>query len=288
MADRPRMVITGGGGKLAHELVAVLAEEYAVTALTRRQLDITDDGAVRRVVWEYQPAVLVNAAAYTDVDGAERDRDTAFSVNAEGARNVAAAARECGARLVHFSTDYVFDGASEVPYVETDLPNPRTVYGLSKLAGERLVQESLPEALIVRVAWLYGRVSPNLVTQLVSQSRRAGAVFPAPVDAYGCPTWARDVAVQLRALLPGDDTGLFHMTARPEASRYEFVMAVVQALGLRIEIRGCAAAEFRPQTPRPRRSSLRNARLEALGINMMPEWRDGLAAFLSRHREDLL
>jgi dTDP-4-dehydrorhamnose reductase len=284
------MLITGGGGRLAHDLIAVFSRGYAIASLSREQLDVTDSESVRRAVWEHQPEVILNTAAYTDVDGAESDRETAFAVNAEGARNVAEAAFECGARLVHFSTDYVFDGNSDRPYVETDRPNPKTVYGQSKLQGEQLVLQVMPEALVLRVAWLYGSAGRNFVTFVVKavldNATPSIRVFH---DLYGCPTWTHQVALQLEPILRQEISGVMHLAARPETTRYEFALAVLDELGLRIDkVRPISQAEFGSKTPRPRRSSLENGRLNALGLNTMPGWREGLAGFVARHRKDLL
>ena len=289
MTEKPTMLITGGNGQLARSLAEVLSSSYAISAFPHESLDITNREAVAKAVTEVKPTVVLNTAAFTDVDACELDREAAFSINAVGARNVAEETARCGARLVHFSTDFVFDGTSEQPYVETDRPNPKTVYGWSKLEGERLVAVAFPKALIVRVAWLYSPFKRNFVTSIVRQvgedRKRALQVVE---DQFGCPTWTHDVALQITHVLSRDMSGVLHMAAQPEASRYEFAVALLGELGLDVPVRPCVSTDLQSRTLRPRRSSVENARLKSLGIDVMPTWRAGLRAFVAQHRKDLL
>jgi len=261
------------------------------------ECDITDPGQVERTIRSISPHVVLHAAAYADVDGCETKRDLAMAVNADGAANVAAACRAAGARLVYYSTDYVFDGDSDRPYSEEDPPDPKTVYGQSKLAGETAVRAALDDHIILRIAWLYGRHGKNFVKTMIDLGRKqrqaadSGEVSsPLRVvdDQFGNPCWTMDVARQTQAVLDGDITGLFHATSTGETTWFGLAGAVFADLGWDVTVDPCSTAEYPLPAPRPRRSSLENRRLNKLGLNVMPDWRTALDTFIRRNREGLI
>lgn len=288
MPDRPALLITGGEGQLAHALAERLRASYHVLALSRTQLDVSNSQAVARLVSDLRPAVVLNTAALTDVDACEQNREQALAVNAQGAGNVARASAHCGARLVHFSTDFVFDGESDRPYMETDRPNPHTIYGQSKLEGELLVAEALPQALIVRVAWLYSARGRNFVTSIVRQIREEQKkVLRVVDDQCGSPTSTELVAKQIENILRQKLSGIVHMATFPAVSRYDFARALVQDLGLDVEVEPISSSELKTKTPRPLQSALENCRLNELQLSVMTDWHTCLKDFVAQHRKDL-
>jgi len=234
---KPRILLTGKNGQLGRELSGFLASTSELVALDRRELDLMRPGEVRQVIRSIRPSIIVNAAAYTAVDRAESDEATARVVNDEAPRTMAEEAKALGAILVHYSTDYVFDGAKRTPYVEEDGPNPQSVYGATKLAGERAIQHSGARYLIFRIAWVYGREGRNFVRTIL---RSAGEREELRVvqDQIGAPTFSREIAATTSGILNGlfgerpfpDSTidGIYHMTAAGETSWYRFAQAIVK------------------------------------------------------------
>ena len=276
-----RYLITGAGGMLGHDLVAALADRD-VTALSRADLDITDLDAVRAAIRGAD--VVLNAAAYTRVDDAESDEDTAFAINATGAGNVAVAAAEAGATLVHYSTDYVFDGTATTPYAEHHPTHPVTAYGRTKAEGERLVLAHGPErTMLVRVAYLYGEHGPNFARTML---RLAGERETVSVvtDQVGQPTWTADVAAQTVRLLdspaPG---GIYHATNSGSASWFEFARAIFETAGLDPErVLPTDSAHYVQRAPRPAYSVLGHDAWAEVGLTEPRDWRDALRAAAER------
>ncbi|MDA8160605.1 MAG: dTDP-4-dehydrorhamnose reductase [Desulfobacteraceae bacterium] len=230
-----RVLVAGAGGQLGFELKRTRPLGVELLALSSGELDLTEAGAVRRRVAEERPGLIINAAAYTAVDRAEAERERAFAVNGQGAANLAVAAREAGARLIHLSTDFVFDGEKSSPYLPDDAPNPLGVYGASKLAGEERVREILgPATAIVRTAWVYSVHGHNFVKTMLRLlgEREAVSVI---ADQVGTPTWARHLAQALWRMAERELTGVHHFTDAGVASWYDFAVAIQEealALGL--------------------------------------------------------
>lgn len=298
-----RVLITGGAGQLATELAHVLGRCHDVVTMSRSELDVTRLAQLSAVVDEIQPELVVNAAAYTDVDGCESDRDRAFRVNALGARNVALAAHRVGAKLVHISTDYVFDGSKAGPYVEFDPPNPLTAYGKSKLLGEALVKEQTHKFFIVRTAWLYGAEGKNFVKTMLrlAQERDELSVVH---DQRGTPTCVTDVALRIGELAQTELYGTYHCTSEGDATWYEFALEIFSIVGWVLEesgdgvtivrrkegrplvVRSVSTGEYPRPAPRPRNSVLENFMLKLEGLGDMPDWREALRLFLVQHRPE--
>jgi dTDP-4-dehydrorhamnose reductase len=222
-----KALITGANGQLGRELQATVPKNWEMIAYASQSLDVTNPEMVRRVMRQVRPTVLINTAAYTAVDDAEREASRAHAVNAEGARNVAEAAHQVGARVIHISTDYVFDGLQSRPYAPSDEARPLGVYGRTKLIGEELVQESTGgAALIVRTAWLYAGRGRNFVTTMLRRMR-TGESVSIVYDQVGTPTWARELAQACwRAAENPGTRGLMHWTDAGVASWYDFAVAV--------------------------------------------------------------
>lgn len=270
-----RSLITGANGMLGTDLREAFAA-HTVTALGRADLDVTDLEAVRAAVAGHD--VVINAAAYTKVDDAESNEEAAYAANALGARNVAIAARESGAKLVQLSTDYVFDGAASNPYAEDAPRNPISAYGRTKAAGEELALTEHPiGAYIVRTAWLYGRHGPNFAATMLRLAETHPTVSVV-TDQLGQPTWTADLARQIRLLVDSDaPAGVYHGTNSGQCSWFEFARAIFAEVGLDPErVRPTDSSTFVRPAPRPAYSVLGHERWAAIGIPEMREWREAL------------
>jgi dTDP-4-dehydrorhamnose reductase len=272
-----RILVTGAGGQLGTDLLEA-AERYEVIGAGHSELDVGDRDSVLAAVTSSSPDVVVNAAAWTAVDACESDPDRAFRVNAFGARNVAEAARLVGAHLVHVSTDYVFDGTKDSPYSEWDQPNPLSVYGRSKRAGEIEVMGLAPEAAIVRTAWVCGRHGSNMVKTILRLAAQPGPLRFVD-DQHGCPTFTEDLAAMLLFLGVGRRPGTFHVTNQGPTTWFQFARDVLSASGLdpgRVE--PIATADLKPPrpAPRPANSVLDNAALRHSGIPLLADHHEPL------------
>jgi len=263
---------------LGHDVrSAVQAAGGEAVALTRAELDIRDAAAVDAAVRAARPDAVINCAAFTDVDGAEAREAEAQAVNADGAGNVAAAAAAAGAWTVHVSTDYVFDGRTERPYVESDPVGPLGAYGRSKLAGERAVWRAARErATIVRSSWLFGahgRCFPRTIMRLAGERERLDVVC----DQVGCPTYTGHLAPALVSLAQAEVPGVLHVTGSGSCSWHELAVAVVQAAGIDCEVRPIRTADYPTPAQRPAYSVLASER----GAPALAHWREGLSAFMA-------
>jgi dTDP-4-dehydrorhamnose reductase len=286
-ARDPQTIIFGAGGQLGLELQAIAPSEASVTALNHQELDITDARQVRDRVHALRPSLIINAAAYTAVDAAESDRERAFAVNADGAANIAEAAKSVEARLVHISTDYVFDGRRRTPYPPQAEPNPLNVYGASKLAGERRVADVLEgQAMIIRASWLYSRYGRNFVKTMLRLFTERDQVSVV-ADQTGVPTWGKSLAAVVWAAgAAGHLHGVYHWADGGTASWYEFALAIyaearaLQLVDRTVEIRPIRSDEYRAAARRAPYSVLDAARtIDELGMRPEP-WGTALRQML--------
>ena len=221
-----KILLSGANGQLGRCFQDLVSKTDTVLALGSQELDISNLQAVLAVAEEFRPDIIINAAAYTAVDKAESDAARAGAVNCHGPENLALAAKQVGARLVHVSTDYVFDGSGSVPYLETDAVNPLGVYGQTKLAGELLVQSVLPEAIIIRTAWVFSEYGNNFVKTMLRLAKdrpELGVV----ADQVGCPTYAGDIAAAIIKLVAGNAPGgIYHYCGDRSVSWAEFAQAI--------------------------------------------------------------
>jgi dTDP-4-dehydrorhamnose reductase len=277
--------VTGAGGQLGRCLAERLRRHpdfVLADAFDHKALDVTDEKAVRSAVRELRPDVVANAAAMTQVDRCESEIEAAELANALAPGFVADAARAVGARLVHVSTDYVFDGAGQRPYAEDDPTAPRSIYGRTKLEGERRALARCPDALVVRTAWVFGPGRNFVVTilQAAARARRGGPTLRVVDDQRGSPTYAGHLADALLRLVELEAGGLYHVANSGTATWWELARAAVDAWGHpELPIEKVTTDEFPRPAPRPAWSVLDLARVERAGLRM-PAWREGLRAYL--------
>jgi len=282
---RCRWLVVGSGGMLGRDLVAALEREgEEVLGRTHRELDLTDEAAVRAALHDCRPDVVVNCAAWTAVDDAEAHENEALGVNGHGAAHLAAACAAGPAgpvRLVHMSTDYVFAGDASRPYAEHDAVGPRTAYGRTKLAGEQAVLRLLPRSgYVVRTAWLYGAHGPNFVSTMIRLERERPAV-DVVTDQRGQPTWTADVAGQIIALVrsrgvagAGETAGIYHATSSGEATWFDLAREVFRLLGADpARVRATTSSAFPRPAPRPGYSVLGHDGWASAGIEPIGDWR---------------
>lgn len=279
-----KILITGGKGMLGRTLQRELAGHEIIVA-DLPEWDITDDTGFVAKVCEAKPELIVHCAAMTKVDDCETHRDLAFRLNEDGSRNVALAAKACGARLFAISTDYVFSG--EPPrepwaWSETDIPRPRTVYGASKFAGEQMIQMLLPEAVIIRIAWLYGAGGPSFVHTMAKLGVQESAPLKVVNDQRGNPTSTKTVADVIKFLMTKSDvSGIVHGTCEDQCTWYDLTVELFRLLGLKREVVPCTTEEFPRPAPRPHNSALKKSVLNLLGYRT-PKWQDALAEFVKK------
>lgn len=281
------ILVVGAGGRLGREFMDRLSSLDDLTGLTHVQCDVADSLAVERAVLQLQPTVVINCAAQPSVDACEKDRDQAYRINVLGARNVAHAACKVAAKVVHISTDYVFDGTTDHAYAEWDVPNPINWYGRTKLMSEEAVRYANPDSLVLRIAYVYGAHGDNPVTAVVRAAEtRARLVLPD--DQVMSPTSASEVVQQTMLLIQRGAVGIYHVTGKGETSRYEFARSVATILGLDAPIVPAHAADIPDRVPRPLRTPLAHEHLRLEDQDMMSEWDQALYEFLVDHERGLL
>jgi len=276
-----RILITGANGQLGHELQRVLRGHTVIRAVLP-EFDLLKT-EVEKQVLAARPDTVFHLAAYTDVDGAEREPDKAMAVNAEGTELVARAVDKASARLIYLSTDYVFDGRKTSPYVETDEPNPLNAYGRSKLEGERRALACCPNTLIVRSAWLYGAYGKNFVNTIMRLASEKQALRVV-ADQRGSPTYAGDLAMALVRVLDMDLRGVVHAAGAGDCARNEFACAIVSLMRGTVPVYPLTSAEAGRAAPRPPYSVLANRVLAEAGITL-PHWKEALTRYMSEHRK---
>jgi dTDP-4-dehydrorhamnose reductase len=274
------IVITGAGGQLGKDLVRLCnMMHFPVHAADSRQLDITDYQAVKRYLTEHQCDFLINCAAYTDVDQAEEDWKTAFRVNGLGVRNLVRAVNECGGVLVHYSTDYVFDGESNRPYTIADTPHPLNRYGESKLLGEQYVRDLSKRYYLIRVSWLFGAGKTNFIKKIIEWSK-TGKELRIVDDQVSSPTYTLDLAKATLDLIDSEMYGLYHITNSGFCSRYDWAFHILALLKWQGTLLPASSQEFPTPAKRPRFSVLDNfGSHEILGYSL-PDWKDSTTRFI--------
>jgi len=271
-----KVLILGAQGMLGHDLLTVFADGNDVVGWDVGNVDITRQGVTRKAIKELSPAVVVNAAGYTDVDGCEKKIHKALAVNGEGSKNVAKGCRDVGAKLVYVSTDYIFDGDRKRPYREDDSPNPLNIYGESKLMGERYIEELLDDYLIVRTQWLYGKHGRNFVETIFTLAHERDCIEVVH-DQVGCPTYTVDLSGAIAALVAKDLRGVFNVSNSGSCSWYDFAEEIVRVAGATgVNIIPVSSKDLSRPARRPHYSVFNCQRLRReAGIEMRP-WQGAL------------
>ena len=283
-----RALLTGGGGQLASDLEEQLAAKgVEARALSRSELDITDEAAVGRAFAEVAPDVVFNCAAFHNLDVCEQEVDRSFEVNARAVKRLGERCRDAGAKLVHLSTNYVFDGRGERPYREDDRPNPRSIYAISKLSGEYCALAYEPRALVVRGAGLYGlhgsaSKGGNFVTRMLGRAREPYAQLRMVADQRLSPTFTADLAAALIEAVERDASGVLHLTAGGECSWFEFTQAIMEIAGLDVPIEPVETTVPPGGVDRPLNGVLAADAADAAGLTPLRGWREALADYMSR------
>jgi dTDP-4-dehydrorhamnose reductase len=277
-----RVLITGGSGQLASDLEQLIAQQGEVHAPPRAALDITDDQAVRETFEAFRPTLVVNCAAFHNVEVCEREEDRAFAVNARAVKRLAERCAAGDARLVHLSTNYVFDGAAAEPYAEDDRPNPRSIYAISKLAGEHAALAYAPGALVVRTAGLYGlhgsaSKGGNFVTRMIDRARRQGSLSVV-ADQQLTPTSTADLAAGIVAAVERGVTATLHLTNSGATTWHGFTEAITELAGLDIDVQPTSTVRAPGAADRPLNGVLRSR----VDLEPLRPWRDALADYLDR------
>ena len=281
-----RTLITGARGQLGSDLSVVLAERGEVRAAGREDLDVTDDAAVAAAMASLSPTLVVNCAAFHNVDVCEREEDRSFEVNARAVKRLAQACAATGAKLVHFSTNYVFDGSGAEPYDEDARPAPQSVYAISKLAGEHAALAYAPDALVVRTAGLYGEHGSeskggNFVTRMLARARKQGSLRMV-ADQRLTPTFTRDLARAVVEALDADAGGVLHLTNAGACSWHEFTLSIMDAAGSDVPVEAVQTDTGTGQVRRPRNGVLRSVRADALGLSPLRPWNEALSDYVLR------
>jgi len=278
-----QILLIGAGGQLARDLGGLLVHDQ-ITSVAHKDLDIRDASAVRCLVERVRPECIINTAAFNLVDACEDQPELAFGVNALGVYHLAQAAQKCGAALVHFSTNYVFDGRKRTPYAETDLPRPVSVYGMSRLAGEWMAPQYCEKHFVVRTAALYGAAGNrskggNFVERMI-RSAREGKQVRVVDDQVVSPTWTRDLAARVALLIRTERYGLYHMTNTGECSWYEFAREIFRQAGIEADLAPTSSEAFAAKAARPAYSVLDNRALREAGFSDFRPWQEALREYL--------
>ncbi|MFC4323378.1 dTDP-4-dehydrorhamnose reductase [Litchfieldia salsa] len=274
------VLVTGVRGQLGHDVVKSLgSRNHEVHGVEREQLDITNEADVKSLIAEIKPDAIIHCAAYTNVDGAEQDKDTAYEVNALGAKYLAQAAKSVDAKMVYVSTDYVFNGTAETPYKVDEPTNPLGVYGETKLAGEEFTSEILDKFFIVRTAWVFGINGNNFVKTMLKLGKERGELGVVH-DQIGSPTYTVDLANFLVELVESDKYGIYHATNDGVCSWFDFAEEIFKQAGLEVKVNPLTTEQFPRPAARPKYSVLDKTKITEQNFTPLRDWKEALASYL--------
>lgn len=293
-----KILITGAKGQLGSQIINIIKngkselgdissayKDAEVIGIDIEELDITNISDTTKYINEIKPDIIINPAAYTNVDACEANQDAAFKVNAIGARNLAIAAEQIGAKLIHISTDYIFNGMGTIPFREYDLPEPVSVYGKTKYAGEEFVKEFCSKYFIVRTAWLYGYNGKNFVKTIIKAAKENGHLDVVD-DQRGNPTNAEDLAHHILKIALSEEYGIFHCTGTGECSWYDFAVKIVEFSKIKCTVSPIDSSKSNRAAKRPAYSSLDNMMLRCTVGDEMRNWEDALKAFIAKANKE--
>ncbi len=276
-----KILITGANGQLGQELIAAFQNSaHTILALSHKDLDITIAEKVAEVLTKEKPAIVINCAAYTAVDKAEVESDKAYHINENGAKNLAVNCLENDIKLIHISTDFVFDGSHSKPYLETDTTNPLSVYGKSKLAGELAIHQNNPESIIIRTSWLYSSFGANFlktIIRLCGERDELGIVS----DQIGSPTFAFDLAMTIKSICESEKLssakGIFHFSNQGVGSWYDFAVCIAKQIGAKTTINPISTSQYPTPATRPHYSVMNTSKIKSTFDITIPHWQASVA-----------
>jgi dTDP-4-dehydrorhamnose reductase len=287
-----KILITGSRGQVGSQLITILnrgmseigdipkeIKNAEIVGKSSQQLDITDFNKVKNLIREIKPDVVINAAAYTNVDDCETNQEKAFNVNAIGAKNLAIVCEDINAKLVHISTDYVFNGIGSKPFKENDETSPQSVYGKSKSMGDDFVREISSKYFIVRPSWVYGYNGKNFVYTILKAAKERGSLKVVN-DQKGNPTNVEDIAHHILKLITTEEYGIYHCSGHGECSWYDFACKIVELAKISCKVNPCTTDEYPSPTKRPAYSALDNEKLRRTVGDEMRKWEDALKVFI--------
>ncbi len=282
-----KLLVTGATGMLGSKMMDILGASHEVYGTSPQKsegvfpADITHPEEIFALVQELQPDAIVHCAAYTAVDACEEFPELAHAVNGQGTRNVALAAESVGAEVFYISTDYVFDGEKEGPYVEDDSTNPTSVYGKSKLEGERAIQEVCSKWYIGRTQWLYGEGGTNFAQTIIRLGRERESLKVVD-DQHGSPTYTKDLAYEVKSILEAKAYGLYHLSNEGKTTWYGFAREILDHANVQVDLQPCTSEEFPRPAKRPKNSVLQNKSLDKMLGNSMRRWQIALEDYVTR------
>lgn len=274
-----KIVMFGGNGLLGSDIIKVCSGEHEIIALGSADVDITNSEAVYNLIKAHKPEAVINSAALTDVDKCEGNPDLAYRVNAMGPKNIAIACRDFNARMIHISTDYVFDGKKESPYDEFEPVNPVNIYGKSKVAGEQFVQMCTERFMIIRTAWVFGTKRKHFVDYVIDSINKGEEVI-AVKDMISSPTYSLDLAELIKDLLPLNQAGIFHGVNKGYCSRVQMVEEIMKLMNKQTRVQVLSQSQWKKPAARPVFSALKNYHLHLLDKDTMSGWRDALKRYI--------
>jgi dTDP-4-dehydrorhamnose reductase len=283
-----KILLIGADGQLGKDIQKVI-DRSELVPLTISDIDVTDKDNVSSVINKYKPDTVINTSAYHRVDDCEDHDEEAFAVNVFGVKNLCVACKEADSALVHISTDYVFDGNKGKPYTEADIPNPGTVYGISKLAGEEYVKSMLKKYLLIRTCGLYGvagclgKGGGNFIESMLKLAKQK-PVIRVVGDQVVSPTYTLDLARKINQLIRTEHYGLYHIANKGSCSWYEFAKKIFELTGTKVKLESATTGEFRSKARRPAFSALDNSNLRKLGLDDMRTWNKALEAYLEEKK----
>jgi len=279
-----KVLVTGSKGQLGYEIMNMLNEKEDVVGIDIETLDITDSKNCYQYITSLQPDVVIHTAAYTNVDGCESNADLAYRVNVIGTQNIASACLACDAKMIYISTDFVFDGKKNDPYDEFDDPNPISIYGRSKLAGEKMVQSILNKYFIVRTAWLYGLNGNNFVKTMLRLAKEKDEISVVN-DQWGTPTYTKDLSQVICKLLYTNNYGIYHGSNKGSCTWYDFAKKIFELAEMKnIIVKPITTEDLGRPAKRPKYSVLRNYMLELTIGDSFRQWESSLEEYISELR----
>ncbi|MCX7857562.1 MAG: dTDP-4-dehydrorhamnose reductase [Deltaproteobacteria bacterium] len=276
-----RIVLAGGKGLIGSNISPYLANFYECIPLGITDWNVIEESEGRKIIKDLRPDIIINLAAMTDVDGCEDDVELAEMVNVNGAECVARLCNEYGIRIIHFSTDYVFDGKKRIPYVEEDTPAPLSVYGRTKFLGEKKVLEIHPYPLIIRTQWIYGNGRENFITKILRVAEKEGRVDVVN-DQFGSPTYAKDLAEPIRLLIDLKKTGIYHVVNSGICSWYDFAQEIFTRKNMCVDVVPISSTQLKRKAKRPAFSSLSTEKLKRDTGYILRSWKEALAEYLNQ------